>query len=82
MNIILDWWTANHFGAGSVGKIGFCWGRFWGIGRKGSGDVSFATEQELRHLIRATLKARLNDVVWNLHDGAVCVRGSEQLKAA
>jgi hypothetical protein len=74
VNNILDWWTVNHFGVGSVGETGSC----WGLGRKGSGDVSFATEQEMWHSIRATLKARLNDLVWNLHDGTACVGGSEQ----
>ena len=80
MNIILDWWTANHFGAGSVGKIGSCSGLFGGLEGEGKEAATsvLATEQKLRHLIRTTLKARLNDVVSNLHDGAVCVRGSEQ----
>ena len=71
---ILYWSTVNYFRAPSVGEPGTC----VGLGRKGGGDVSFATEQESRHFFRATLKVRLNDVVWNLHDGAVCVRGSEE----
>ena len=80
MRLILDWSIVNHFGAGFVDEIGSCSGLFGGLegeGKEGATSV-LATEQKLRHLIRTTLKARLNDVVSNLHDGAVCVRGSEQ----
>ena len=50
----------------------------WVLEGKEAATSVFATEQESRHLFRATLKAQLNDVVRNLHDGAVCVRGNEE----
>jgi hypothetical protein len=58
-----------------LGLVGVFFGVLEG---KEATTLVVATEQELWHLIRETLKARLNDLVWNLHDGTACVGGSEQ----